>query len=94
MADRRQRARDFLRLNFNAVLSALLCIVAGGLIWIALAGQFEIYLVNQQRARLEAQLAGYNNALSTTLGRRLILLQGLQAFSEGELGTHGAIPPN
>ncbi len=94
MVELRRRAGNFLRLNFNAVISALLCIVIAGLIWIAVAGQFETYLVNQQRTRLEAQLAGYNNALSTTLGRRLILLQGLQAFAEGELGTHNVIPPD
>ena len=86
MADLPRRARDFLRPRFNAVLSALLCIVIVGLIWIALAGQFEAYLVTQQRVRLAAQLAGYENALGTTLERRLILLQGLQAFAEGELG--------
>ncbi len=92
MADLRQRAGEFLRPRFNAVVAALMCVVILGLVWIALVGQFEASLVAQQRTRMEAQLAGYDNAIGTALGRRLILLQGLQAFVEGELKSHGLIP--
>src|SRR5512139_1197024 len=94
MASLQQRARDFLRPRSRAVLAALMCIAVVGVIWIALVGQFEEYLVSQQRARLEAQLAGYNNALGTAMSRRLILLEGLQAFVEGELKSHSLIPPD
>src|SRR5512135_664160 len=94
MDNLRQRARDFLRPRFTAVLWSLLSIVVAGLLWLALVSEFQAYLVSQQRTRLEAQLAGYNNALDTALARRLILLQGLQAFVEGELKSHADIPPD
>ncbi len=94
MADLRRRARDFLRPRFTAVLWALVSIVVAGLVWLAVVEEFQSYLVSQQRTRLEAQLAGYNNALDTALARRLILLEGLQAFVEGELKSHGSIPPD
>jgi PAS domain S-box-containing protein len=94
MADLRQRARDYLKPRFNAVVWALLSIVVAGLVWIVVMDEFQTYLVSQQRTRLEAQLAGYNNALDTALARRLILLEGLQAFIEGELKSHGSISPD
>src|SRR5512138_1458248 len=93
MVSLRQRIRDFLQPRFTAVLWALVAIVISGLAWLALVSEFQAYLVSQQRTRLEAQLAGYNNALDTALARRLILLQGLQAFAEGELKSRGTIPP-
>jgi len=78
----------------TALVSAVLSAGVLALIYFALAAQFEASLVNRQRARMETQLSGYVNALSTAISRRLVLLQGLRAFSEGELIAHGEIPKN
>ncbi len=94
MADLRRRLRDFLKPRFTSVVWALVTIVVAGLVWIALVGEFQAYLVSQQRTRLEAQLAGYSNALDTALARRLILLEGLQVYVEGELKSHESIQPD
>jgi PAS domain S-box-containing protein len=75
----------------NALLVSLLGLVILAIFWTVLANQYEAYLVGQQRSRTQSQLAGYDNALATSLSRRLVLLQALRAWSEAELETHGKI---
>ena len=92
MTDLRQRLRSyFLGPDRSALLAALFIAILMVVLGMTLTGQFESSMLGQQRSRLETQLGGYDNALVTSLGRRLVLLQGLRAWTEGELAAHGQI---
>jgi sensor domain CHASE-containing protein len=74
----------------NALLVTALALAALVAVWLFGANQYQAYLVEQQRVRMQGQLASYQNALTTSLSRRLVLLQALRAWTEAELETRGA----
>jgi PAS domain S-box-containing protein len=87
----RRAAQFVLGPERNALLFTLLALVAMVILWSMVANQYQASLVDQQRVRLQEQLAGYENSLITSLGRRLVLLQALRAWTEAELNTHGGL---
>jgi len=75
----------------NALLATALALVVLLAIWALATAQYQAYLEGQQRARVQEQLAGYQNSLATSLSRRLVLLQALRAWTEAELNAHGSV---
>jgi len=75
----------------NALLVTLLSLVGLIMVWALVTNQYQAYLVDQQRVRLQEQLAGYENSLITSLSRRLVLLQALRAWTEAQVQAHGGL---
>ncbi len=75
----------------NALLISVLALVVMVSLWMLMTSQYQAYLVEQQRVRVQSQLAGYENSLITSLNRRLVLLQALRAWTEAELETHDGL---
>ena len=75
----------------NALLVTVLSLAVMVVAWMMVTNQYQAYQVGQQRVAMQGQLAGYENALITSLSRRLVLLQALRAWTEAELQTHGGL---